>query len=270
MRKTIKSKMPEYIKFISDNYEIMSIKKMTKILNISDFSGYSILKKLGLKSKPNRHFVKFTFDENYFYNIDTKDKAYFLGLLYADGNIHTTLNNRKRVQIALHHTDSLILEKLIKYLKYPGKLYNDRNLLRLMIHNINLFEDLKKHGCVENKSFNLKFPDFLNNDLQKHFIRGYFDGDGGIFVNYKNKNLNGNVSFTGCEEFILKLKEILENNNIKVSKYYKRYKEKNISAGSINIYISKNVNNTLYNLLYNDCDELFIKRKKDKFEIILN
>jgi len=270
MRKTIKEKKSEYEKFISNNYEKMSLKKMTQILNISDCSGYAIMKRLGLKTKPNRYFVTFKLNENYFENIDSADKAYFLGLLYADGNIHQTSLGRKRFQIALHKNDEYILNILKEYLAYNGKLYNDRNCKKLMFHNIKIFDDLKKHGCVENKSLILTYPTFLSPDLTWHFVRGYFDGDGSISLPKNKKNKSAGVTFTGTQAFTDVIREILTREGIKVSRFYIRYKNQPFSAGSINIYFSKKKNKVFYDLLYKDCENLYLRRKKDKFETILN
>lgn len=48
-----------------------------------------------------------------------------------------------------------------------------------------MFGDLSKHGCVPNKSLILKFPTTLPNELVNDFIRGYFDGDGSVYINNK-------------------------------------------------------------------------------------
>ena len=45
-----------------------------------------------------------------------------------------------------------------------------------------IVEDLKQKGCVPKKSLILTFPskEILSENLRYHFIRGYFDGDGGF------------------------------------------------------------------------------------------
>jgi intein-encoded DNA endonuclease-like protein len=48
--------------------------------------------------------------------------------------------------------------------------------------------DLEKWGCVENKTFKLNFPDFISEELIPHFIRGYFDGDGSVFLHKQKVN----------------------------------------------------------------------------------
>jgi intein-encoded DNA endonuclease-like protein len=268
MSKTIKSKMSEYKNYILKNHETLSVKQMARDLDISSCSAFSIAKTLNLKSKPNKYFVTFKFNSDYFTYIDTKDKAYFLGLMYADGNIHKTPAGRKRVQIALMTCDSYILELFKTYLEYPGKLYDDKNSKRLMFHNEKVFDDLLSLGCIERKSLILSTMPKLEKKFIPHFLRGYFDGNGGILLD-KRKQLSANISFSSTEMFLNCIKNILEKLNIKVSRFYKRYKEHEISAGSIHIYFTKNKNAELYNYLYQDCENLYLKRKKEKFEHIL-
>ena len=56
-------------------------------------------------------------DDNYFEKIDSKDKAYFLGLLMADGNKY-----KNTVRIELQEKDKSILELFKKYIEYEGNL----------------------------------------------------------------------------------------------------------------------------------------------------
>ena len=54
-----------------------------------------------------------------------------------------------------------------------------------MVNSPHLINTLISYGCTPKKSLTLKFPDisiFKNMDLIRHFIRGYFDGDGSVFI----------------------------------------------------------------------------------------
>lgn len=67
-------------------------------------------------------------------------------------------------------------------------------------------EDLIKHGCGPNKSYEIKLPN-LEEDLMPHFIRGYFDGDGCILMSTRNT-----INITsGCLDMLEQLKTYLEN-----------------------------------------------------------
>lgn len=51
-------------------------------------------------------------------------------------------------------------------------------------------------------------------NLLQHFIRGYFDGDGSVGVSTENQIA---ISILGTEEFVSKLQEIIEIEDIKSS-----------------------------------------------------
>jgi intein/homing endonuclease len=75
----------------------------------------------------------------------------------------------------------------------------------------------QKLGVIQAKTHTLTFPDFLKEDLIRHFIRGYFDGDGcltGSYENYKNKEKKyfaWCISIVGTTTFLNKIGEILKN-----------------------------------------------------------
>lgn len=203
------------------------------------------------------------FNENYFEKIDSEDKAYFLGLLYADGNIYL---KRRRVQITLQNEDAYILEIFKKYINSSTKLYIDREKYsKLILDSDKLSQDLIKLGCIPNKSLTLKFPttDQVPIEWLSHFVRGYFDGDGGITVGKSGLN----ISFTSSEVFLTSLRHILNKLNIETTEYKKRYKDKKISAGSIGIN-KKASQRLLFVFLYKDCKDLYLTRKENKFHKI--
>ena len=83
------------------------------------------------------------------------------------------------------------------------------NRCRFSIRNAQLHDSLIKQGCVPNKSLILTFPDInvVSEDLVRHFIRGYFDGDGCLSFN-KNKYCTPNISILGTKQFLEKLETI--------------------------------------------------------------
>lgn len=123
-------------------------------------------------------------DEIIFEKIDTIEKAYWLGLLYADGWI-TKKGTSWTIGLSLIDVDSM--EKYrdficpLRIIK-KKKTYNGKQPYYLHITNKKIATDLIIHGCVERKSKILTFPDFLNDNLLNHFIRGYFDGDGSLSI----------------------------------------------------------------------------------------
>lgn len=213
-------------------------------------------------------------DQNYFKIIDNKEKAYFLGIFYADGNNYIT-DKIKQASLELMLEDVKIIEILKNKLQTDKpikfrKAKIDKNNFRikercgLILSNKQICKDLHKHGCVPNKTFKLKFPSkkTLAEEFYSSFIRGYFDGDGCISISERNKIKS---SICGYHPFIFSLYKILKKQNLNV----KFYKNKRINSFS-ELYIQGAKDNiNFYNYLYDD-SELFLNRKKEKFMIIIN
>lgn len=122
-------------------------------------------------------YRKYFFNEKYFDNIDCEEKAYFLGLIMADGFV-----SDKSLGIALKSEDGYILERLATTLGMDGySLGNKKNGAQKTIYICSkyLVNSLENHGVTKNKTFTLKFPK-ISEPYMRHFLRGYFDGDGYI------------------------------------------------------------------------------------------
>ena len=133
---------------------------------------------------------QYKINENYFDSIDTPNKAYILGFLYADGgNTSNYKKNRYCITIALQQSDSQILYDIKNEIGYEAPIkfreYDGCKTATLDICNKHIVLNLHKFGIVPNKTLTLKFPEWLDKDLYSHFIRGYFDGDG--CVTYNNR-----------------------------------------------------------------------------------
>lgn len=140
---------------------------------------------------------KYKFDETIFNNIDSEEKAYILGYLFADGYNNT---NQHTVQLTLHKKDLQILEKFNKII-YPNchrPIHKYGNLVRFSINNKNVSNQIAKFGCTQAKTFKLTFPDIIDN-LIPHFIRGYLDGDGCIYIGRNQCELSLISTLSFCE-----------------------------------------------------------------------
>lgn len=176
------------------------------------------LEKWGVKLRNSSECKqKYLFDFNFFKKIDTEEKAYWLGFIYADGNIYYNEKNYKSVfQIALAKVDKNHLLKLKKSMKIEHPLYKDKNSYRLMVNNIELCRDLENLGVNPNKSLNCTFPtpEQVPEHLIRHFIRGYFDGDGYIS---SGKNHRWKLSIIGTYDFILKIQDFFIKNGTSIT-----------------------------------------------------
>jgi hypothetical protein len=134
--------------------------------------------------------TKYIPNEKFFDIIDSEEKAYVLGFFYADGNNYIKGVHSYEVSVGLQEEDKLILEKMRDLLSPQTKLkftdYSDKgwkNQFKLKINSKLLSEQLTKLGCVTAKSLTLTWPEWLvDPELQRHFIRGYFDGDGSLWA----------------------------------------------------------------------------------------
>ena len=186
-----------------------SMYEIAKIYNCSHFKINTVLKTNDIKSRSISVSKRFyTLDESCFEVIDSEEKAYFLGLLFADG----CNRSNYMISITLQKQDKIIFEKFNYLLKtnrpigeYTNKI-NNNTYYTLYINSKKISQDLINLGCIPNKSFTKQFPneDKVPLKLQHHFIRGYFDGNGCI---HTSKNYSQNtyiLSIDSSEQFLLK------------------------------------------------------------------
>lgn len=166
--------------------EILKIKscqysgiELSRILNRHPETIYRNAKLLGVKL-PNEN-IDYTFDDKSFDNW-TPDMAYFLGFIYADGNVDKT---RTRFTISTSSKDIDILLKLKAFIKSNHNISNivvknkyPQSILR--ISSPNLCKRLIQLGVIPAKSLCLMWNRDIPNSMINHFVRGYFDGDGSI------------------------------------------------------------------------------------------
>ncbi len=180
---------------------------------------------------------KYSHNENYFSKIDTEAKAYFLGLLYADGNVrYQKKNNSWTLTLNLQARDKHILNTFLQelngnqilYMRLPKKSTHQLQY-SLTICSKKICNDLIKLGCVPCKSLILKWPTLkqVPKKFIRHFIRGYFDGDGYVSIqrvkHTKVRQFHG--GFLGTRKFCEGLNKVLYDYG--VSKKLKKISKKN-------------------------------------------
>ena len=245
-----------------------SLTQIGKELNISRNKLSYFFKQDNIEIKTRKYEI----DENVFEKIDTEEKAYWLGFLYADGNIGNY--DKNSIDISLAEKDKNHLEKFKKFLKSDKEIITRTNTLnnkifyscRFCIDDKKVHDDLIDKGCFPNKSLILKFPTIeqVPEHLVHHFIRGYFDGDGCIGYN-ENRN-KFHFSINGTNEFLSKMVENFKK-NIKDYKETKIYKDSRSNVYQIQkggVIGGKTVNG-LYNYLYKDAT-IYLDRKYEKFK----
>lgn len=152
---------------------------------------------------------KANFNEDVFDSIDTEEKAYWLGFIFADGTISSSPTREEaktqyQFELSLSSKDLTHLEKFAKFIEYKQPLFCDEIRCRLSLYSKHLWQVLNVNGCTPQKSLTLRFPRtelFKNKDLIRHFIRGYVDGDGCLTWNNKNHTYP-EISVLGTDEML--------------------------------------------------------------------
>lgn len=216
-------------------------------------------------------------DEKYFDTIDTPEKAYFLGLIAADG----TISKSKRCEsytlgITLKRQDREILEKFKKELKsdievkdcYATNSESNKQYpaSKFRVTNKKICKDLIKYGIIENKTKKLIINwNLIPKQYWRDFIRGYIDGDGCYYIcRTKTGRISTSISVAGtlriCEEF-KSIFDVLEFEHFHINKVNDNFYDlRNSSKYEFPIIV---------NWLYND-RSIYLKRKYETVQNILN
>lgn len=231
--------------------------------------------------------AKYTYNDKYFEIIDSDDKAYWLGFLYADGCIHEINDKSKSkhaikpmmLELSLQEKDKYHLEKFARDIKTDARIFKKETKIndkvyysyKINIYNTKICRDLIKLGCTQRKSLTLTFPKSeLLNGYESAFIRGYFDGDGCIHYserNYVDKRNNKSytqknlcVSIVGTNEFLSSLKNIVHPYDI----YFNFVKRANVgNAFEIKMCKKQDIKR-FYEYIYSNAS-VFMDRKYNKF-----
>lgn len=267
-------------KFILENYENYGPKWCSEKLNINKNSILTFGQKHNLKMTKNGKsllYSKSTHEEKYenyssLININTKEAAYTLGLIWSDGYVpkyKIGKNNRIDIKLVLEDVDELKnivfktsdIWKIYYYQRENRKPTGDMNLT-----SRKLIKFLNECGKYPKSSENYdKLLSKMSDNMIIYFYRGLIDGDGCF---YKNKNncttlftitSNYNQDWKSVEDFFIKNQIIY---------HIQRKKTKNGNASVIFVQDKKSLN-TLIELIYKEKDGIYLKRKLDKANEIL-
>jgi hypothetical protein len=130
----------------------------------------------------------------------------------------------------------------------------------LYVSSIEMTSKLISLGCIPNKTFKTRFPEWLEKDLQRHFIRGLVDGDGCISISSKNKPV---IDFTGTIELIHDIEKILKDTlDVDIS-IDQRHKDRDNNIYALRIYGFNKIKKFL-DWIYKDAT-IYFKRKYNKY-----
>lgn len=224
---------------------------------------------------------------NFFNNINFEEQAYLLGFIFADGCVN---EERHTLSININKQDQYIIDLLkdISPEAYTreqksyksiatvrGRQVKNHGSIRTNISSKILIEDLKKYGVIQNKTYtDMHLPIVSDDILLKHFIRGYFDGDGYFTYsirkpNPKNREINYRISAHWticCKTFsiLLEMQKYFTSFGIKTNiNYIKRNDMYNLTTSSRKEIIK------IFNLLFHNCN-YSLPRKYNKIKYYVN
>lgn len=258
-RNKIKTRSKGGIEYLNEE-EIVSLYKsgmsssfIAEKYNVTTHTITNLLEKNGIQR--NNIYHNLNLIEDYWENIDTKDKAYFLGFLITDGNV---IGNA--VRLSLHIRDKEILEIFSKVTRNENKLYEDnRDCVSFGVKRKKWVDDLSKYGVIPNKTLTVTMP-LLQEDLMPHLLRGLIDGDGWI-------TKNGKIGFCGNKETVTQVRNYLVNKlNV--------YNVSIIQCKSSTLYMIQWANKRDYQkiceYLYQDKEKYYLQRKYKNYLLTIH
>lgn len=120
---------------------------------------------------------------DFFHTINTREKAYWLGFLYADGFLRRNTGGTVYIGIELSRKDEERIDQFCQTLglnkdkktyrvRYGAEYVAIRYACKVMSN------DLIMHGITFHKSRIIEYPRLSNKESELAFLLGYYDGDG--------------------------------------------------------------------------------------------
>jgi intein-encoded DNA endonuclease-like protein len=255
---------------IEDNLVIERYNELKNLKKVAKSFGVSLRPIKRILSKNNIELTnrRFNVNHSYFNVIDSEDKAYWLGFLFADGCIRKTKTG-SQVVLKLSVKDESHLIKFKNDLNSEHKIFYNVNRTTskkgtpsvsnnciIRVNSGEMVEDLVKQGCVPRKTFTIDYPK-ISEKFYKDFIRGYYDGDGNFFYNEKTK-MSVITIVCASEKFRSFLIEVMSKlpNIGRIHEDSDRYTIKIVNIVGIRSFLD---------YIYYD-SKTYLKRKKEYYE----
>lgn len=267
-------------KEIVAQYDKKTSKELAELYNVSRGQITKLWYDANLTGK-DKH--KYPFDYNYFENIDSADKAYFLGFIAADGNVFKRENKKSQaiIKLSLQMCDKIILEVFKNYIDSQQPLYvTERKssyvnyMYTLELVSNKMAEDLKKYNIVPTKTYEYEMVE-LKKDYMSHFFRGYFDGDGSINCskNMLHTPSSYNISICGFVHNLTKMQEYLYSigiNSIVTLENRDDKKNKFVLPFGELVFVNINEKYKFIKYIYEDKRDIYLSRKRYLAECFIN
>lgn len=221
----------------------------------------SVIRDLGEKVRSRGHVIKID-NPDFFHTIDSEEKAYFLGLIIADGSIIVDKKNRTTFALSLKSEDEHILHSLSRCLGLPKDRVSkdNRGCSGVRTSSSQIIEDLSQYGVVPQKTFISYIPE-IPTHLISHLLRGIFDGDGSVFVQKARKTMR--CSIYGTHQLCHQYRELVRHHASMDAKG-KVFDKTDVNVSFISFSSRKDVK-AFYHFLYDNAT-IYLHRKKLVFE----
>lgn len=235
-----------------------------------------MLEDAGVKARPAKLH---TVNETFFDVIDSHEKAYFVGLIMADGCVqwNRPKTHIGKLTIGLHEEDGYILEHMARTVGYTGPVrrlvnsgegtgsYGPHISKHLGIYNTRLISSLTQYGIHPAKSIDHPFFTNIPDEYLPSAILGYFDGDGSVSFHAKDNN-RLSASFICSITFANALVNTIRRANIPCSIRTRKLKSGKL-MGEVRLKGNRSCLE-LYRFMYQG-NIPSLKRKRAKFEWVM-
>lgn len=267
INKVSEEKQQQIIEAYKNN---MSMRQIEKEFGVTRTTVSKFLENKGIKTTKGNHYRKYFHQEDFFENIDTEEKAYWLGFMFADGYITNKRfgYGQDMFGITISIDDEQHLKKFKEHIKATNPILYDnskagKKQCKILMTSQKTVDDLISHGCYKHKSLILEPPKNIDNKYLPHFIRGFFDGDGSIIKthtpgrNYITEEYAYGVQITSTENIVCWLKEYFGFGNI--------YKERRRESTYYFSFGGRLQLQKFYHQLYDNAT-IYLERKYNRFK----
>ena len=236
-----------------------STTKICSSLGMSMSTVRDMLRRNGVNLRPKKEvdiLRAAPVDHNFFNSIVTEANAWCLGIMFSDGNVSS-----ERDLMSITMADLDVLEKFKSSIQSQSPIrlvksrkLNHKQLYRLDFTSSSIKSRLIELGCIPNKSLTVTYPELIDG-MDRHFIRGVFDGDGCI-----------SVTKTGRRLFIIGTLDIVTVIGTKLPERIKfRISRDNSTKSAYTLRVSNTSYVDMYDYLYLGAT-IYMDRKYYKFK----
>lgn len=255
------------IKYYYDNPNV-KVKEIGQHFKLTKRAMGKLFKEFNISSRRKNRYI---LNEHFFDSIDNELKAYLLGYLFADGFVGDEEYNN--IVFSQKKDDMEAVELFKESIEYTGELRifkpgkasfkNSQDHVVVNFSSEHMANKLRNYGLLKKESY--KSLPKIDNNLLRHFVRGFFDGDGSITLtksHYKDK-----VYYSGALDIIVNKNLVDFFLNLFSDIHFTIDQSKTDYMVYLKCHSKKGVK-FFYDYFYKD-SKYFLSRKKRKFDEII-